>query len=135
LPDVSLDTLLRPDFLRQVGCAVQSGQVRQIVAQAHARLHISRAQDEDWAHMSREIEGAAEPLAAECKRPPEPAPRNWSEQLAQLQRQGAVLSHAASVEEAASAMYAKLTPEQKRIVDDSIKQGERDIPALGGKRH
>jgi hypothetical protein len=135
LPDVSPDALLRPDFLRQVGCAVRSGQVTKIVALAHERLHISRAQDEDWAHMSREIDEAAQPLAAECKRPLEPAPRNWSEQLAQLQRRGAVLSHAASVEEAASAMYAKLTPEQKRIVDDSIKQAEHDIPALGGKRH
>jgi hypothetical protein len=134
LSDVSPDALLRPDLLRQVGCAVRSGQVTQIVALAHTRLHISRAQDHDWDHMAREIKEAVQPLAAECTRPPDPPPRNWSEQLAQLQRLGDVLSRAARAEGAANAMYAKLTRDQQHIVDEAMRQAERNVPGLGGTR-
>ena len=128
MPPLPLGAFLQADIVRQAGCAVRDGKLRQVISIAHVRLGITPDQDADWTRMAGDIAIAAEPLIPECDRPTDPPAKDWADTLEQMRHQAMLLAVLARGQAAAAAMWQKLSPAQQEIVSRTLLQVAAGMP-------
>lgn len=121
------------DAPRKAGCAVKAGEVGPALAQAHARLGITPAQEGAWKQASRSVNEAVAPLAAECDRPAQP-PGSWAATMDRLRGDAALAATISRLQQAAQALYGALTPAQQQMLTRAAGSMRDQLPAiLSGK--
>lgn len=105
-------------------CENRDARIAGLLAYTQTRLGITDAQQADWTRFADTVKQSGAAFDGVCAKAGTPPPATLPERLARMEEVAEAGAEAlGKVRPAAEEMYAKLTPEQRKLADEMMRRG------------